>query len=263
MGREKDPFQRRGHSQDGRRRGHEDEYDLEYEDEYEFDEDVEADEYEVEDMFDERGPNVPRRRSATSLPPFPSTNKNINPRRLRASRMPRSTQSTSSIPPKRPTQTTRSKRQAYLPEEPQPLPRHYSTRSYHRPVHETEHLDDDFPRRPVSARPVSPKPRKRRVWPIFLVGCAAGAVSLVLAIFILALVGIHSAQNGLNLPGLSDQGKAIAGQPETQTVPLSALSQLIVLESASNIPLGVYPSPGANKATNTKKKTTLHWANQK
>ena len=257
MGREKDPFQRRWHSQDGRRREYEDENDV-YEDDLEYDED---DEYDVEDMLDERGSNVPRRRSATPLPPFPSTTKNIYPRRSRASRMPRSTQPTPPIPPKRLSQTNRSKRQTYLPNEPLPSSRH-STRSYQRPSQERARPDDDFPRRPVSTRPVSSKPHKRRVWPIFLIGCAAGAVSLVLAIFIFALIGIHSAQSGLNIPGLPNEGKAIAGQPDTQTVPLSALSQLIVCDAAGTISLSVDPNPDATSATITTTKTALHVLNQ-
>jgi hypothetical protein len=261
MGREKDPFQKRWHSQDGRRREHDDEYELVYEDEYELYEDAEDDEYAVEDMFDERGSNIPRRRSASPLPPFPSTTRNIYPRRSRASRMPRSMQPPA-LPPKRPGQTTHSKRQTYLPDDARPSSR-YSAGSPQRPSQQTPRVrNDDVPRRPVSAGPVSSRPHKRRVWPIFLTGCAAGAVSLVLAIFVLALMGIHSAQNSLNIPGLPNQGKAIAGPPDTQTIPLSALSQLIVCDAAGTISLSIDPDPNASSATITTRKTALHAADQ-
>ncbi len=241
MAREKDPFHGREQSQDGRRRKYE--YDLEYEDEYELYGDAEDDEYEDEDMSDQSRSNIPRRRSATPLPPFPSTNRNIYPRRSRASRMPRSTQPTPHIQPKRPTHTTRSVRQTYLPNEPLPSSRH-SAGSYHRPPQPTARMHtDDFPRRPVSA-----KPRKHRVWPIFLIGCAAGAVSLVLAIFIFALMGIRSVQNGINIPGIPNAGKPFSKQI-SESVPLSTLSQLIVCNPAGNISLGIDPNPSATAAT--------------
>jgi hypothetical protein len=102
---------------------------------------------------------------------------------------------------------------------------------------------DDLPRRPVAA-----KPRKRRVWPIFLIGCAGGAVSLVLAIFIFALMGIRSVQNGINIPGIPNAGKAF-NQEISESVPLSTLSRLIVCNPAGNISLGVDPSPSATAAT--------------
>ena len=218
------------------------EYDLE--EEYALYEDVEDDEYEDEDMFDQGRSNIPRRRSAAPLPPFPSTNKNMYPRRARASRMPRSTQPTPPMPPKRPSHTTRSVRQTYLPNEPQPSARH-AAGSYQRPPQSATRMrtDDDFSRRPASA-----KPHKHRVWPIFLIGCAAGAVSLVAAIFIFALMGIRSVQNSINIPGITKADKPFS-QEISQSVALSSLSQLIVCNPAGNISLGVDPNPNATAAT--------------
>src|SRR5436305_938515 len=198
MGREKEPFHRRWHSQDRRRREQEDEYGL-YQDELEYDED---DEYEVGDIQDvyEKGPNVPRRRSRSPLPPHPSTTRNIYPHTSRSRRMPKSRTPT---PPIRPTQATRSQWQTDLPAEPQPSSRR-STGAYQRPLQQTRHTDD-FPRRPA----VPPNPRKRKVWPIFLIGCTAGAVSLVLAVAIVALIVTK-------IPGATNDDKAIVGKSDTQ-----------------------------------------------
>jgi hypothetical protein len=81
---------------------------------------------------------------------------------------------------------------------------------------------------------VPARPHKRSVWPIFLGGCAAGAVSLVLALAIVVWIGIHAVQN--DFTGHPDN-KAIPQEPSTQTVPLAALSQLIVCNVAGNISL--------------------------
>lgn len=260
MGREKEPFQRRWRPQDGRRGAHEGEYEDEedtYEDDLEYDED---DEYEVGDMqeLDEKGSNIPRRRSATHLPQFPSTKRNIYPRASRARRMPKSTRPGS---PGQPTQTSRSKRHTYLPDELQP-PSRRSTELSQRPSQQSPR-SDDLPRRPASLRSVPLEPRRRRVWPIFLIGCAAGAVSLVLFAAIVVLMAIHAAQSGggLNIPGVTNTGKPYS-QQTTRTLSLSALSQLIVCDPAGNISLSVDPNPNATDATVEITKTVTA-ANQK
>jgi hypothetical protein len=77
-----------------------------------------------------------------------------------------------------------------------------------------------------------------------------------LAVAIVVLIAIRSVQSGGgHIDGLSSEGKAIVGEPETQTVYLSALSQLIVCDIAGNISLSVDPNPNVTSATITTKKT--------
>lgn len=251
MGRDKDPFRKRWHSQDGKRRGeYGDEYHR-YEDDFDYEED---EEFERKDDFDEEGLNFPEGRSAPQLPPFPSRNKNIYPRRPRVRHVP---EEMTPRPPIRPTQVTRSKRQAYPPEDLQPSGRR-STGSYQRPAQQRTRARSDGPIQPPSsytARRVPVRPRKRSVWPIFLGGCAAGAVSLVLALAVLVWIGIHSVSNDVisHAPN-----KVIPEEPTTQSVPLSALSQLIVCDAAGNISLSVDPNATASNAviTTTKRVQT-------
>src|SRR5262249_42052576 len=101
MGREKDPFQRHGHSQNRGKREHEDEYDL-YEDDYDLYDDDEFELGNGPDLF-ENGSRVPRRRSATPLPPFEPTPKNPYSRTSRARRI---SQSRTPRPRTRPTPTS-------------------------------------------------------------------------------------------------------------------------------------------------------------
>jgi hypothetical protein len=262
MGREKEPFRRRRYSQDRERGKHEDAYG-EYEDDPEYDEDVEEDEYEDGDEQDvyEKGSHDPRRRSTSSLPPFPTTTRNIYPRTKRASRMP------GSPPP------TSSKRPTYLPQEPQqpsqrrpaesyqqPSSRR-STGSYQRPSQRTMRTDaDDLPpRRPVTTKSAPLAPRKRRIWPIFLIGCLSGVVSLVLAAAIFVLITIHSVQNGgFAIPGIVNTAKPYT-QQSTQTASLSFISQVIVCDSAGNASLKVDPNVTSPTVVTTK---TVHAANQ-
>jgi hypothetical protein len=111
---------------------------------------------------------------------------------------------------------------------------------------------------PDSAELVPSKPRKRKVWPIFLIGCVAGAVSLVLAATIIVLMAIHSLRSDLNLPS----GKDVPGKPEIQTIPLSTLSQLLVCDAAGDIALGVDPNPNATSASVKTTKIALNTTDQ-
>ena len=251
MGREKEPFHRRWRPQDERRRAHEGEYEDEddtYEDDLEYDEE---DEYEVGDM--QEGSNIPRRRSAIRLPSFPSTNMKMYPHPSHARHMP---QSTRPRPPGQPTQTSRSKRRTYLHDEPQP-PSRRSTELYQRPSQQTPR-SDDLPRRPDTLRSAPLEPRRRRVWPIFLIGCAAGAVSLVVFTAIVVSIAIYTAKSGggPNIPGITNTGKPYS-QKTTRVLSLSALSQLMVCDPAGNISLSVDPNPSATNATVEITKTVM------
>jgi hypothetical protein len=73
---------------------------------------------------------------------------------------------------------------------------------------------------------------------------------------------IRSVENsGTTITGFTNEGKAIAGEPDTQTFLLSALSQLIVCDVAGNISLSVDPNPNTTSTTITTKKT-VYVANQ-
>ena len=251
MGREKDPFHKRRHFQGGGGGGeYEDEDDL-YESDLDYEEYDEDDEFEFEDDFDEEGSNLSRRRPVLPLPPFPSRSKNIYPRRSSVRRMPEARVPRSPI---RPTHTTRSMRPVNLPDEPRPTGRR-STESYQRPGQQRTRTRSDIPSRPpasVRRMTAKPQPHKHSVWPIFLSGCAAGAVSLVLALAVLVWLGIHTAQN--DLAGHLG-GQVVREEPNTQTVPLSTLSQLVVCDTAGDISVRVDPNSDPHNAvvTTTKK----------
>jgi hypothetical protein len=240
MGREQDPFQKRQPPQDGRRRGEYGDEPKPYGDgDFDYDEYGEGDEYEREDDFDEEGLNNSKRRSGPPpLPPFSSRNRNTYPRRSYIRRAP---EAATPRPPARP--ATHSKRHVYLSDESQPSGRRPAEQppSRRRPGESYQRSEEQRPRvRPTSlpAERYGPaRPRKRSVWPIFLGGCAAGAISLILALAALVWIGIHSVTNGV--PGPGNASSTAIPQQNTQTVSLSSLSQLIVCDSAGNISLTV------------------------
>ncbi len=85
-----------------------------------------------------------------------------------------------------------------------------------------------------------PRQRQRRVWPIFLAGCASGVVLLVVAAAVVVFVAIRSAQNsGLSLPGAPSALKLINDVEQKQEVTLSTLTQVIVCDRVGNVTLKV------------------------
>ena len=103
-------------------------------------------------------------------------------------------------------------------------------------------------------------PRRRRVWPIFFIGCISGALSVVLTVGIIVFIVIHSVQNGggLDIPGIINTARPFT-QKSTQTAALNVVSQLVVCDRAGNVSVKVDPNVTSPTITTTK---TVHATDQ-
>ncbi len=106
-----------------------------------------------------------------------------------------------------------------------------------------------------------PRPlRKRSVWPALLGGCALGVFLVVLAAALIVVFAVHNLQGGstiANIPGIVSM-KPFA-KDETQELPATQFSQILVCDQVGNVTLRVDPT--INKPTVAIKKT-VRAANQ-
>ena len=132
-----------------------------------------------------------------------------------------------------------------------------------RPAHRPPYPQTPYPRTAYKRYPPPPYDRsargprlrrKRRLWPIFLTGCALGIVSVVLAAAVVVILTIHSVSKGGSLGNIPVLGGAKPfSKEETQTVSLATLSQVIVCDRVGNVTARV--DPAASTTTITTKKT--------
>ncbi len=95
--------------------------------------------------------------------------------------------------------------------------------------------------------------RQRRVWPFLLMGCAIGVVVTILALVIVVMTGIYSLHNGkLSIPVISPANQTIS-MDETQTIPLSMISQMVICDVVGNISVKADPTVSNPTLTITKK----------
>jgi hypothetical protein len=235
MGRENDPLYRRRHPKDRDEQKYE--YDDDYKNEYNGYED-DAPNYIDESEYNnrlnrptsnEQTPNIPKRRSGVSPPPQPHYTER------RTMRTP--------------------KRIEYIEERAQPTPRRTA-----KPTQRITQQAALVARKAGEAKlappkSISRKQHKQRIWPIFLIGCASGAASLVIAIAVIFYLTYRSVQNGsLTIPGVINTNKPYS-QSTTQTVPLKLVSQVVVCNRAGNVSLKVDQNPNATSPTVTTTKT--------
>jgi hypothetical protein len=84
-------------------------------------------------------------------------------------------------------------------------------------------------------------------------GCAIGVVMTVLALVIIAVTGIYSLQNGkVSIPIITPASRTITTE-ETQTVPLSTISQIVVCNVIGDVVVKVDPTASSPTVTITKK----------
>ena len=103
------------------------------------------------------------------------------------------------------------------------------------------------------ARTPRPQPQQRSIWPSLFTGCAIGVVLAVLALAIIVMTGIYSLQNGkLSIPVLTPAIQTISTQ-ETQTVPLSSISQIVVCNVIGDVVLKADPAASNPTVTIIKK----------
>ncbi len=83
--------------------------------------------------------------------------------------------------------------------------------------------------------------RKRGVWPILLAGCGLGIFTTVLAAGIVVFLAFRAGQGGGmgGLPGLGNTQTFT--QDNTQTIPLSTISQIQVCDKIGNVTIKVDP----------------------
>jgi hypothetical protein len=107
--------------------------------------------------------------------------------------------------------------------------------------------------RTAYTRKLPPEMHQRRVWPFVFMGCAIGIVMTVLTLAIIVMTGIYSLQNGkLSIPVISPTSRTISTE-ETQTVPLSTISQIVVCDVIGNVVVKADPTASNPTMTITKK----------
>src|SRR5436853_1293902 len=117
-----------------------------------------------------------------------------------------------------------------------------ATRSPYQPSSRTSH-----------ARTLRPQPHQRSAWPTLLTGCAIGVVVAVLAVAIIVVSGIYSLQNGkVSIPVISPANRTFLKE-ETQTVPLSTISQVVVCDVIGNVIVKADSTASKPTVTITKK----------
>jgi hypothetical protein len=120
--------------------------------------------------------------------------------------------------------------------------RSFANRSPYSPASRTAH---------TRTRP--PEVHQHKVWPSLFMGCAIGVVVTVLALAIIVMTGIYSLQNGkLSIPVISPASRTILTE-ETQTVPLSTISQIVVCDVIGNVVVKADPMASNPTVTITKK----------
>src|SRR5581483_140917 len=122
-----------------------------------------------------------------------------------------------------------------------------------RPRRRTAYPSSRPPQPRYTSRYVRPQrqPRKRRVWPFVLAGCALGIFSTVLAAAVIVFLTIRSAQGG-GLSALPGIGTKTFPKEHTQDIPLATVSQIQVCDKVGNVTIKV--DPNATKTTDTTKK---------
>jgi hypothetical protein len=84
-------------------------------------------------------------------------------------------------------------------------------------------------------------------------GCAIGVIVTILALVIVVMTGIYSLQNGkLSIPVISPANKTIS-MDETQTIPLSTISQMTICDIVGNVLVKADPTASNPTLTITKK----------
>jgi len=145
-------------------------------------------------------------------------------------------------------------------------PRRRASETPYPPSHGTRRINA---RRSHNSRPPIREPRqhyphkvqrKRSFWPALLGGCALGVFLVVLAAALIVIFALRNLQSGnpiANIPGMITLKPF--SKDETQKLPLSQISQILVCDQVGNVTLRVDPT--IDKPTLTTKKT-VRAANQ-